>query len=105
MAIGKAPKAIAKLVIKIGRNLDSEASKMACNFGFPSSRNWFANSTIKIPFLVTRPINMMVPIWLKIFQVCPKSQSENKAPATAIGTVKIIINGSIKLSNCAAKIK
>jgi hypothetical protein len=28
-----------------------------------------------------------------------------KAPATAIGTVKIMINGSIKLSNCAAKIK
>jgi hypothetical protein len=27
--------------------------------------------------------------------------NENKAPATAIGTVKIMINGSIKLSNCA----
>jgi hypothetical protein len=25
--------------------------------------------------------------------------NENKAPATAIGTVKIMINGSIKLSN------
>ncbi|MNG01680.1 hypothetical protein D3C84_846720 [compost metagenome] len=33
------------------------------------------------------------------------NHKENNAPATAIGTVKIIINGSIKLSNCAARIK
>ena len=40
-----------------------------------------------------------------MFHVCPKSQSEKTAPATAIGTVSIIINGSIKLSNCAASNK
>jgi hypothetical protein len=33
------------------------------------------------------------------------NHNENKAPATAIGTVKIMMNGSIKLSNCADKIK
>ena len=47
----------------------------------------------------------MVPIWLNIFQDCPNNHNENSAPATAIGTVKMIINGSIKLSNCAASIK
>ena len=33
------------------------------------------------------------------------NHNENKAPATAIGTVNIIIIGSMKLSNCAARIK
>ena len=60
--IGKAPSAMAKLVIKIGRKRASEASKMASYFDFPCSRSWLANSTIKIPFLVTNPINITVPI-------------------------------------------
>src|SRR5690554_5350819 len=40
-----------------------------------------------------------------MFQLWPNSYNENNAPATAIGTVKIIIKGSIKLSNCADRIK
>jgi hypothetical protein len=45
------------------------------------------NSTIKIPFLVTNPISITVPIWLKIFQVWSNNHKE-KTPAAAIGTVK-----------------
>jgi hypothetical protein len=44
---------IAKLVIKIGLKRASEASRIASSFGLPCSRSWLANSTIKIPFLVT----------------------------------------------------
>ena len=38
-AIGKAPNAMARLVIKMGLSRASEASKIACNFGLPCSRN------------------------------------------------------------------
>ncbi|MNI70770.1 hypothetical protein D3C73_1266020 [compost metagenome] len=104
-AIGKAPMAIAKLVIKIGRKRETAASLMASGMAMPFSLSWLANSTIKIPFLVTRPMSIMVPIWLKIFQLWPHNQSDKNAPATAIGTVKMIIIGSLKLSNCAERIK
>jgi hypothetical protein len=59
----------------------------------------------RLKFFLVKPISITVPIWLNIFQVWSNSHKENKAPATAIGTVKIIINGSMKLSNCAASIK
>ncbi|MNR09078.1 hypothetical protein D3C85_1252670 [compost metagenome] len=97
--------AIAKLVIKIGRKRETAASLMASGMAMPFSLSWLANSTIKIPFLVTRPMSIMVPIWLKIFQLWPHNQSDKNAPATAIGTVKMIIIGSLKLSNCAERIK
>mgnify|MGYP006178835869 CR=1 FL=1 len=58
-----------------------------------------ANSTIKIPFLVTKPMSMMIPIWLKIFNVKSNIHKENKAPNNANGTVNIIVSGSMKLSN------
>ena len=38
-AIGSAPNAMAKLVIKIGLKRDSDASKMASNLGLPCSLN------------------------------------------------------------------
>ena len=47
----------------------------------------------------------MIPICEKIFIVCPNTHKLSTAPANASGTVIIIINGSIKLSNCAASTK
>ena len=55
---------VVKAVIKIGRKRRVEASIMALSKAKPRSRSWLANSTIKIPFLVTMPINMIMPIWL-----------------------------------------
>jgi hypothetical protein len=54
---------------------------------------WLANSTIKIAFLVTSPTSIICPIWLKMFNVIPKIQSESKAPVIAKGTVSKIMKG------------
>ena len=58
-----------------------------------------------IPFFVTIPMRSSIPISEKIFNVCPKICSDSNAPAIAVGTVSIIMNGSRKLSNCAERIK
>ena len=41
----------------------------AISIGSPIALRWLANSTIRIPFFDTSPINMITPIWLKIFIV------------------------------------
>lgn len=41
----------------------------AISIGSPIAFRWLANSTIRIPFFDTSPINMITPIWLKIFIV------------------------------------
>jgi hypothetical protein len=35
----------------------------------PCSLRWLANSTMRMPFFVTRPMSMMMPIWLKTLRV------------------------------------
>ena len=45
---------------------------------------------------------MIIPIWLKMFIVCPDSHMNTKAPKMASGTVNMMTKGSLKLSNCAA---
>ncbi len=50
-------------------------------------------------------MSIIIPIWENMFSVCPNNHKVNTAPAMANGTVIIIINGSTKLSNCAARIK
>ena len=67
--MGKAPKMVAMLVIKMGLKRWVDASRTASKMLRPSSCFWLANSTIKIPFLVTMPTNTIIPIWLKIFNV------------------------------------
>ena len=105
IAIGSAPNAVAKLVINIGRNLCDAATSTASFNSKPAALFLLANSTIKIPFLVTSPINIIIPISENIFRVCPKSHKNINAPAIAKGTVIMIIKGSLKLSNCAASTK
>jgi hypothetical protein len=53
--------------------------------------------------LETRPISIIIPIWLKIFIVTPKYHMKISAPVIARGTVIITTKGSLKLSNCAAR--
>ena len=60
---------------------------------------------ISTAFLPNRPISMIIPIWEKIFSVWPNIDKVKTAPAIANGTVNMIISGSIKLSNCAARIR
>jgi hypothetical protein len=60
---------------------------------------------MSIPFFVTNPMSIIMPIWEKMFNVRFRYQREMTAPQSARGTVTMIIIGSIKLSNCAARIR
>lgn len=51
-------------VIRIGRKRWQEAWIMARSKSTPLSRNWLANSTIKIPFFAAKPTSIIIPIWL-----------------------------------------
>jgi hypothetical protein len=102
MTSGMAPKAVHRLVISTGRNRIVDDSITASRNSLPRSRSWLANSTIRMPFFAASPISMIAPIWLKIFMDEPKSFRPSIAPATASGTVVMIMNGCLKLSNCAA---
>ena len=48
---------------------------------------------------------MMMPIWLKMFIVWSVLHMKTSAPAMASGTVSMMTSGSLKLSNCAARIR
>ena len=61
---GTAPRIVEITVITIGRSRSTAASTTASRTLAPESRNWLANSTIRMPFLAIRPINRMMPIWL-----------------------------------------
>ena len=61
---GTTPAIVDNEVIRIGLSLIFAASKIAFSISLPSALNWFANSTIRIPFLAARPIKMIRPIWL-----------------------------------------
>ena len=102
---GMTPNTKANEVIRIGRKRDTAESSIASRMDKPANLRWLANSTIKIPFFETNPTNMMIPIWLKMFMVCPKYHKATIAPINANGTVNMMINGSRKLSNCAASTK
>ncbi len=104
-AIGTEPRIVASDVMRIGRKRSAAASLAASCHVLPSSRRWLATSTMRIPFFVTRPMSTMLPIWEKMFNVSPLTHSDSTAPASASGTVSIIVRGSIQLSNCAARIR
>ena len=59
-----APPIVAIEVIRIGRRRSTEASITASRVLRPRSRSWLANSTIRMPFLVIRPMSRIMPIWL-----------------------------------------
>ena len=50
-------------------------------------------------------MSMMIPIWLNTFMVMSLKYMNIKAPVMASGTVTMMTNGSLKLSNCAARIR
>ena len=105
MASGRRPRMVDTLVMRIGRRRWSDALLMASILLSPFSCFWFANSTMRIPFFATRPMSMMIPIWLKMFIVMSPKYMKMSAPAMANGTVSMMVNGSLKLSNCAARIR
>ena len=72
-AMGSVPRTVEKAVIRIGRKRAADASSAACWRPRPSSRFCLANSTIRMPFLVTSPISITSPIWLNTLSVLPNT--------------------------------
>ena len=99
---GTAPTTVAIEVIRIGRRRTADDSTIASWMLRPSSRSWLANSTIRMPFFAASPTSITMPIWLNRLSVPPVSHRPISAPSTPSGTVSMITNGWMKLSNCAA---
>ncbi len=59
---GTAPAMVATEVIRMGRKRTDADSAIASRMLMPSSRNWLANSTIRMPFFAARPMSMTMPI-------------------------------------------
>ena len=104
-AIGTEPRIVASDVMRIGRKRSAAASLAASCQELPSSRRWLATSTMRMPFFVTKPMSTIEPICEKMLSVSPLTHNDSTAPASASGTVNIIVSGSIQLSNCAARIR
>ena len=63
-ASGTAPSTVATVVITIGRSRIAAASRIASLKSLPASRNWLANSTIRMPCLAISPTSATRPITL-----------------------------------------
>ena len=62
---GIMPTTIAAVVIRMGLSRTDAARSMASRADKPCvSRNWLANSVIRMPCLEMSPINVTSPIWL-----------------------------------------
>ena len=90
-AIGRMPTMVASAVIRIGRKRVFEACCTASTSGSPRSRSWFANSTIRIEFLVTRPTSITSPILLNRLSVVWVASSATSAPVKESATATRIV--------------
>ena len=102
-ATGIMPAIMATVVMRIGRKRMGPASSMASLAERPSSRSWFANSTMRMPFLVTRPMSMMMPIMANMLIGSLMSSRPPSAPMIASGKPIMMDRGCSRLSNWAAR--
>jgi hypothetical protein len=83
---GTAPITVAIEVIRIGRRRTAAASTMASCTLRPASRNWLANSTIRMPFFAASPTSMTMPICenrLSVPPVSPQARAARRARPAA----------------------
>ena len=73
-ASGIMPKIIATVVMMIGRSRIRPACSSASARSFPSPRSWLVKSTSRMPFFVTSPMSMMIPIIVITFMLPPREQ-------------------------------
>ena len=71
----------------------------------PAARAWFAKSTSRIAFFVTRPISMIRPIMLMMFRVSPVASSATATPTSDSGSDSMIASGCMNDPNCEARIR
>ena len=58
-----------------------------------------------MPCLLIKPISVTKPTWVYTFKVVKPKLIKIRAPNSASGTETKMTNGSLKLSNCAARTK
>jgi hypothetical protein len=58
-----------------------------------------------MPFLAASPISITMPITENMFKVEPNSSSPQNTPMKASGSDTMMVTGSVKLRNCAARIR
>ena len=80
----------------MGLNLLLQDSTIALSTVLPETRSWFAQSTIKILFLVAIPIRTIKAICEKILIVLPNNNINIKPPRAAYGTVNITTKGCLQ---------
>ena len=103
LASGSTPRPKAREVIIIGRILMRTACAAAWTMDSPFSCSSFANSTIKIAFLLTKPMVVSKPTWKYTSLFMPKAPVIPSAPITPSGTTKMTAIGIDQLSYRAAK--
>ncbi|MNT98160.1 hypothetical protein D3C72_2406820 [compost metagenome] len=78
---------------------------MASSRAMPSLRLWLMKSTSRMPFFAASPISMMMPITENMLRVEPNSHSAANTPTKASGSAIMMVTGSVKLRNCAARMR
>ncbi len=99
------PKIIANVVITMGRSRNSPASIRAARRSLPFSLALLAKSTMRIAFLVTRPMSMITPIMLMMLKVPRVTMSPSMTPIRERGSDSMMASGWRKLPNCDARIR
>ena len=102
---GMIPITVEQPVIITGLNLFLQESIRDSDTFMPAFLICLANSTIRIPFFAEIHNKIINPICLKIFSEFSNRYIELKGATNVSGTDNIIINGYLKLSNCAHSIK
>ena len=92
---GIIPITVEKPVITTGLNLILHAFIRALYEFSPFLFICLANSTIRIPFLAEIPVNIISPIWLKIFKELFKKYIAANGAINVKGTDNIIIKGNL----------
>ena len=84
---------MATVVMMIGRSRMRPAVNNASLRAAPPSRCWFAKSTSRIPFFVTRPISMMMPIIVITLMLSRVMSSATVTPMKLSGSASMIAKG------------
>src|SRR3546814_6295527 len=81
----------------------SDWSSDVCSSDLSCSSACLANSTIRIAFFAASAMSTTSPIWVRTLLSMPRRFTPIIAASRHIGTIRMIANGSTRLSYCAAR--
>ncbi len=102
-AIGNRPTSVVTVVIRIGRRRRELASMIAARPPRPSARRSRIVATLTMASFTSMPSSAIRPISDMMFSDWPHMASAASAQAMPTGSTAVMMNGSRKLSNCAAR--